>query len=43
MSVFGDAPGGSDRPSLEISTWRQWSCELGGRDRASMKLCTLRP
>jgi len=36
-SKFGDTLGGRDRASLEIWTWRQWWCELAGRNRASLE------
>ena len=53
-SEFEDTLGGRDRPSLEICICRLWSCELAGRNRASLEIhleaiiervwrCTWRP
>jgi len=37
-SEFGDTVGGHDGTSLEICTWSPWSCELAGRNRASLEI-----
>jgi len=38
LSEFGDSLGGHDRVSLEICTWRPWSCELAGHNRVSLEI-----